>query len=244
MLKYKIIGETFPVVEFKMKRGQEICVNNGGMHWMDNCFEMKTQAGGVKGFFKKAVSGTDSFRNYYTALDDGKFVAGMDFPGTVLPVILNKDESIVLAKQSFMASDVSVEFDIHVQKKIKSGIFSGQGFILQKLTATKNESLAFVQVAGSIVKKTLKPGKALVVQSGGLVGYTQGINMSVQSVKGMKNKLLGGQGFFNTILEGDGEVWVQTFNIDSFVKWTAAETGGTAGAITGAAIGSAIANSN
>ena len=111
---------------------------------------------------------------------------------------------------TFLASEESVKMSIHFKKKLGAGLFGGEGFIMQKL---EGRGLAFVEIDGELVKYNLKAGQQIVVDTGNVAGFSSTVSMDIQSVKGVKNVLFGGEGLFNTVLTGPGEVWLQTMPI-------------------------------
>ncbi len=117
---------------------------------------------------------------------------------------------MILQKSAFLAAEPTVELSIHFRKKLAAGFFGGEGFIMQKLSG---RGTAFVEIDGELVEKTLAPGEKIVVDTGNVAGFTAGVQMDIQQVPGLKNKLLGGEGLFNTVLTGPGIVWLQTMPI-------------------------------
>ena len=119
---------------------------------------------------------------------------------------------MILQKRAFLASTCGIELSIHFSKKLGAGFFGGEGFIMQKLSG---RGLVFVEIDGDIVERTLAPGEQLIVDTGNVAAFECGVNMEIRQVAGLKNKLLGGEGFFNTLLTGPGKVWLQTMPISS-----------------------------
>ena len=115
-----------------------------------------------------------------------------------------------MQKTAFLASEAGVELSIHFNKKAGAGFFGGEGFIMQKLSGS---GTAFVEVDGEIVEYTLGPGEKMIIDTGNVLGFESGVSIDIQQVKGLKNKLLGGEGFFNTVLTGPGKIWLQTMPI-------------------------------
>lgn len=180
----------------------------GSMVWMSPNMEMKTAGGGLGKMFSRAFSGDSMFQNIYTAQGGPGMIAfGSSFPGKILPLTIAPGQEMVLQKNAFLASESSVELSIHFNKKLGSGFFGGEGFIMQHLSGS---GTAFVEVDGELVEYTLAPGQQMVVDTGNVLGFDLGVSIDIQSVPGLKNKLLGGEGLFNTVLTGPGRIWLQT----------------------------------
>ena len=69
-----------------------------------------------------------------------------------------------------------------------------------------------------ILKDRLAAGETLIVDTGNVAGFEIGVSMEIKQVPGLKNKLLGGEGFFNTVLTGPGKVWLQTMPISNVAR--------------------------
>ena len=119
---------------------------------------------------------------------------------------------MILQKSAFLAAQPGVELSIHFNKKFSTGLFGGEGFIMQRLSGS---GLAFAEIDGDLVEYELQAGQQIVVDTGNVAGFTAGVQMEIQQVPGMKNKLLGGEGLFNTLLTGPGRIWLQTMPISS-----------------------------
>ena len=112
-----------------------------------------------------------------------------------------------MQKSGFLASEKTVELSVHIQKKLGAGFFGGEGFIMQKLSGY---GIAFVEFDGAVLEYDLAPGQSMVLDTGYLAAMEASCKMEIQQVAGLKNKLLGGEGFFNTVISGPGKVWIQT----------------------------------
>ena len=183
---------------------------SGAMIWMSPNMEMSTRGGGIGKMFSRAFSGENLFQNVYTAHGQGLITFGSSFPGEILPLDIAPDREVILQKSSFLASEAGVSMSIHFNRKLGAGFFGGEGFIMQRLSGYGK---AFAEIAGDLMEYTLDYGRQLVVSTGNLVGFEPSVQMDIRQVPGIKNKLFGGEGFFNTILTGPGKVWVQTTSI-------------------------------
>jgi len=210
-MNYEIKGGVFPVVECQLARGEQMITEKGSMVWMSPNMEMETKGGGVGKMFSKAFSGESMFQNIYTAQGGPGYIAfGSSFPGKILAVEIGPGQELIVQKSAFLAAETGVELSIHFNKKLGAGFFGGEGFIMQKLSG---RGIAFVEIDGELEIRDLAPGEQLLVDTGNLAGMMGGVTMDIQQVKGLKNKLLGGEGFFNTVLTGPGRVWLQTMPI-------------------------------
>ena len=203
-------GGNFPVVVCQLESGEKMITEKGSMVWMSPNMEMETVGGGLGKMFSKAFSGESMFQNIYTARGEGLIAFGSSFPGMILPLEVAPGREYILQKTAFLASEAGVELSIHFNKKAGAGFFCGEGFIMQKLSGS---GTAFVEVDGEIVEYTLGPGEKMIIDTGNVLGFESGVSIDIQQVKGLKNKLLGGEGFFNTVLTGPGKIWLQTMPI-------------------------------
>ena len=117
-----------------------------------------------------------------------------------------------MQKSAFLASEENVKLSIHFNKKAGAGFFGGEGFIMQKLSGS---GVVFAEVDGDLVEYELGAGQQMVIDTGNVMGFESSVSIDIQQVKGLKNKLLGGEGFFNTVLTGPGKIWLQTMPISS-----------------------------
>lgn len=209
-MRYEIQGGAFPIVVCRLSGGEQMITEKGSMVWMSPNIQMETQGGGLGRMFSKAFSGESMFQNIYTARGDGMITFGSSFPGQIKAVDFGPGREMILQKNAFLAAEAGVELSIHFNKKLGPGFFGGEGFILQRLSGS---GTAFVEIDGALVEYELGSGERLVVDTGNVAGFTPGVEMDIQQVPGLKNKLLGGEGLFHTILTGPGRVWLQTMPI-------------------------------
>ena len=214
-MQYEIKGGTFPVVICQLASGEQMVTESGSMVWMSPNMQMETKGGGLGKMFSKAFSGESMFQNIYTARGNGMIAFGSSFPGRIIPLQVSPGREMILQKKAFLAGEPGVELSIHFNKKFGAGFFGGEGFIMQRLSGN---GMAFVEVDGDLMEYELQPGQQLVVDTGNIVGFTAGVHMDIQSVPGIKNALLGGEGLFNTVLTGPGRVWLQTMTIEKVAQ--------------------------
>ena len=211
-MRYEIKGGAFPVVVCELADGEQMITEKGSMVWMSPNMQMDTRGGGLGKMFSKAFSGESMFQNIYTARGAGMITFGSSFPGQIKAVTIAPRQDMILQKTAFLAAEPGVELSIHFNKKLGTGLFGGEGFIMQRLSGS---GVAFAEIDGELVEYELREGQQIVVDTGNVAGFTAGVKMEIQQVPGMKNKLLGGEGLFNTLLTGPGRVWLQTMPISS-----------------------------
>ena len=210
-MEYKIIGEPMPIVTCELEAGESMFTERGSMVWMSPNMEMQTNAGGLGKAFGRMFSGESIFQNIYTARGGrGSISFGSSFPGAIRAVEITPDRPIIVQKSAFLAATSGVELSVFFQKKIGAGFFGGEGFIMQKLSG---RGLAFLEIDGSAVEHELAAGERLIVDTGYLAMMSESCSIDIQSVKGVKNVLFGGEGLFNTVLTGPGRIWLQTMPI-------------------------------
>lgn len=209
-MQYELKGGVFPVVVCQLADGEKMITEKGSMVWMTPNMEMETSGGGLGKMFSKAFSGESMFQNIYTARGAGMITFGSSFPGRILAFDVAPGREYILQKTAFLASEAGVQLSIHFNKKFGAGLFGGEGFIMQRLSGS---GTAFVEVDGELVEYTLEPGQQMIVDTGNVLGFESSVSIDIQQVKGIKNKLLGGEGFFNTVLTGPGKIWLQTMPI-------------------------------
>ena len=119
---------------------------------------------------------------------------------------------MIFQKSAFLACEAGVQLSVHFHKKVASGLFGGEGFVLQKVSG---QGVAFAEFDGHVVEYELQPGQQIVIDTGHLAAMTASCQMDIQTVPGVKNMLFGGEGLFNTVITGPGRVWLQTMPISN-----------------------------
>ncbi len=207
-MKYNLVGEPMPVVICDLESGEQMTTQKGSMVWMSPNMTMETKAGGFGKALGRMFSGETMFQNIYTAQGGPGMIAfAACVPGSIRAVEISPDKPVVIQKSAFLAAETGVELSVFFQKKASAGFFSGEGFIMQKLSG---HGMAFLEIDGFAVEYELAAGQQLVVDTGNLAMCDATCSIDIQSVKGMKNKLLGGEGFFHTVITGPGKVVLQT----------------------------------
>lgn len=214
-MNYEIKGENLPVVICQLEENETMICQKGGMSWMSPNMEMETSGKAAGGFFSRMVSGESAFVNKYTAKGHAGMIAfASRFPGAIKAVKITAKEPVLVQKMGFLACTEGVTLSA-VVNNLGTGLFGGEGFIMQKLSG---EGMAFVEVDGAVVEYELQQGESILVDTGHLAMLDVSCQMEVRSVKGLKNKFLGGEGLFNTVVHGPGRVVLQTMPITGLVK--------------------------
>ena len=208
-MQYEIVGGSFPAVVCRLEANEAMHCQSNGMSWMSPNMEMETNTGGGLGkLFGRAISGESLFRCTYTARGGKGLIAfGSTMPGQILPVEITPQRSIVAQKTAFLAMERGVDMSIFFQKKMGSGFFGGEGFIMERFSGS---GMAFLEIAGSLVEYDLDAGQTIVIDTGYLAAMDETCSIDIQMVRGVKNVLFGGEGLFNTRITGPGHIWLQT----------------------------------
>ena len=186
------------------------------MVWMTDGMEMQTSAGGLGKAFGRMFSGESMFQNIYTCrAGQGMIAFASSFPGAIRAVEITPNMPVIAQKSAFLAATPGVDLSIHFQKKVGAGFFGGEGFIMQKLSG---HGMAFLEIDGSAVEYTLAPGQQIIVDTGNLAMVDATCQIDIQTVRGAKNVLFGGEGLFNTVVTGPGRVVLQTMALPAFAS--------------------------
>lgn len=218
---YRIYGSETQFVEVELDQGESAVAEAGAMMYKTSSVEMATIFGdgsegssGIMGKLlgagKRWITGESLFTTIFTQQDAGKGVVAFaaPFPGTILPLNLaDYGGKLICQKDSFLAGSKGVSIGLHFQKKILTGLFGGEGFVLQKLEGT---GLVFVHMGGSIRKIELRSGERLDVDTGCLAAMTAGVDFDIRRAGGLKSMLFGGEGVFFATVTGPGTVWLQS----------------------------------
>lgn len=210
-MDYKVIGEPLPAVICDLAAGEKIVTEGGAMSWMTPNMKMETSAGGLGKAFGRLFSGESIFMNHYTAQGGpGQIAFASSFPGSIRAIDVG-EKPMIVQKRAFLASEPTVELSVFFQKKLGAGLFGGEGFIMQKLTG---KGIAFIEIDGNAVEYDLEAGQQMIVDTGYLAAMDATCSIDIQTVPGVKNMLLGGEGLFNTVVKGPGKIILQTMPIN------------------------------
>ena len=213
-MKYQIVGDTLPAVICQLEPGEKMITEGGGMSWMSPNMLMETTSnGGIGSMIGRMFSGEKAFQNVYTAQGgEGMIAFASCFPGSIRAFEIAPGQEMILQKSAFLAGEVGIEMSVFFNKKLGTGFFGGEGFIMQRISG---QGTVFAEFDGHVVEYELAPGQKIVVDTGHLAAMTASCQMDIRSVPGVKNMLFGGEGIFNTIITGPGRVWLQTMPISN-----------------------------
>lgn len=213
-MKYQIVGDTLPAVICQLEPGEKMITEGGGMSWMSPNMLMETTSnGGIGSMIGRMFSGEKAFQNVYTAQGgEGMIAFASCFPGSIRAFEIAPGQEMILQKSAFLAGEVGIEMSVFFNKKLGTGFFGGEGFIMQRISG---QGIVFAEFDGHVVEYELAPGQQIVVDTGHLAAMTASCQMDIRSVPGVKNMLFGGEGIFNTIITGPGRVWLQTMPISN-----------------------------
>jgi uncharacterized protein (TIGR00266 family) len=176
--------------------------------------DTSTDGGLLKGL-GRVLSGDTLFFNFFTAESDNQQIGFSSCtPGKIMPIRLDGSNTIIGQKNSFLAAEESVDVDIHFRNKLGSGIFGGEGFILQKFTGT---GMVFLEIDGEVIEHDLQPGEKLLLDPGHVAAMEDTVDFDIEMVSGAKN-ILFGEGLFFAKVQGPGKVWIQTMPISKLAE--------------------------
>lgn len=210
-MKYEINNQPFTVLTLRMEQGEKIKCQSGAMAWMSPGIRMETNTGGIGGMFKKAIVGESLALNHYTADQAGELTLAKRCPGDIMTFNIG-ETPIIAQKTSFLASTEGVDMEVVVQKKVATGFFGGEGFLMEKYSGA---GYAWIEVDGSVQERELAAGESMVIDSGYVAAMDATCDIDIQTVSGVANVVLGGEGLFNTVVTGPGRVWLQTMPISA-----------------------------
>jgi uncharacterized protein (TIGR00266 family) len=223
-IDYRIAGEEMQCVEIELDPQETVISEPGSFMMMDDGIQMETlfgdgsgKEGGLMGKLfsagKRLLTGENLFMTTYTNIAGGKkrVTFAAPYPGKIVPMDLSLLRGrMICQKDSFLCAAKGVSVGIEFQRKLGTGLFGGEGFIMQKL---EGDGMAFVHAGGHIIERELKDRELLKIDTGCIVAFTSTINYDIQFIGGIKNTIFGGEGLFYATLIGPGKVWIQSLPI-------------------------------
>ncbi len=222
-IDFVIHGAEMQFVEIELDPEESAVAEAGAMMYKDPSIQLDTVFGDgshndttggfmdkLLGAGKRLITGESMFTTVFTHQGQGKahVAFGAPFPGNIIPITLpNVDGVLICQKDSFLCAAKGVSIGVHFQKKILTGLFGGEGFIMQRL---EGDGMVFVHAGGTVVERELKAGEVLHVDTGCIVAFTQTVEFDIQQVGGIKSALFGGEGLFFANLRGPGKIWLQS----------------------------------
>ena len=239
-IDFEIKGQELQFLEIELDPGESAVAEAGAMVWKDASVQMSTVFGdgrGAEGGFmgkllgagKRLVTGESLFTTVFTHQGQGKARVAFSapVPGAILAIKLDQvGGSLICQKDSFLAAARGVSIGVHFQRKILTGLFGGEGFIMQHLSG---DGWVFVQMGGTIVERQLAPGEELHVDTGCIAAMTADVDFDIQAVGGVKSMLFAGEGAFFARLRGPGRVWIQSLPFARLAGRMLAAAGSTGG---------------
>lgn len=224
-IDFRIYGEEMQYVEVELDPEETAIAEAGSFMMMDDGIQMQTifgdgskaQTGGLLGKLmsagKRVLTGESLFMTAYTNVGHGKKKVSFasPYPGKIIPLdLMELGGRVICQKDAFLCAAKGVSVGIALQRRLGTGLFGGEGFIMQKL---EGDGFAFMHAGGHVFSRTLAPGEMIKVDTGCVVGYTQEINFDIQFIGGIKNSIFGGEGLFFATLRGPGKVWLQSLPV-------------------------------
>ena len=209
-MEYFVEGESLPVLKIRLSAGESVCCEGGAMSWMDQGIKMQTQSGGLGKMLGRMITKESAFGNVYYAEAPGEIAFASKFPGSIKAVEVTPNMGIVVQKGSFLASVGNIDSRVFFQQSIGGGFFGGEGFLMREYTGS---GIVFLEVDGSAHEYDLAPGESKIVDTGHVAAMSSGCSLRVETVKGVKNVLFGGEGLFNTVVTGPGKVVLQSMPV-------------------------------
>jgi uncharacterized protein (TIGR00266 family) len=216
-MRYTIQGTTLQTLDIFLNSGESIFTESGGMAWMKGNIDMSTTTrGGLLKGLARSLAGESLFLTSYTCKSGEAMITFTpEAPGSILPVELGANESRICQKDAFMVAQDSVSLEIHFRRKLGSGFFGGEGFVLQKLTGP---GIAWAEIAGEVREYYLPAGETMKVDPGHIAMYEPSVNYDITRVKGVKNIFFGGEGLFLASLTGPGRIWLQSLPLSNLAS--------------------------
>lgn len=226
---YRIIGESIQIVEVELDARETVVAEAGTMLYMEQGITFETKMGDgsdpAQGVLSKILSagsrlltGESLFMTHFTHQGSGKarVAFAAPYPGTVLPIDLQKchNNEIIVQKDGFLCAALGTKISITFNKKLGSGLFGGEGFILQKL---QGDGQAFVHAGGTVIEKELR-NETLRVDTSCIVAFEPQVNYDIERAGGLKSMIFGGEGIFLATLQGSGKVWLQSMPIRKLIQ--------------------------
>jgi len=224
-IDYKIVGEEMQYVEIELDPNETAIAESGSFMMMDDGIQMQTifgdgsqnQGSGLLGKLlgagKRLLVGESLFMTAFTNTAYGKKHVSFasPYPGKIIPLDLQQlGGKVICQKDAFLCAAKGVSVGIDFQRRLGTGIFGGEGFIMEKL---EGDGMAFVHAGGHVFAKELQPGELVKIDTGCLVALTQTVHYDIQFIGGIRNSIFGGEGLFFATLRGPGKVWIQTLPV-------------------------------
>jgi uncharacterized protein (TIGR00266 family) len=208
---------SFAVARVDLAPGEAVRAESGAMMTMapDVKMDAKMEGGFMKSLKRSVLAGESLFITTYTAGGNGGFVdVAAYLPGDLLTFDLAPDRALFLTKGSWLASAATVELD--TKWGGFKNVFGGEGGFLVRCSG---HGTIVTSCYGALEVWSLQAGERLVVDSGHLVAYQDGVQMQTRMVdKGVMKTVKSGEGLIMEFT-GPGQVWTQTRSPGMLVSW-------------------------
>ncbi len=232
-IDYKLIGDDMQAVIITLDPGEAVQAEAGAMMFMEDEITMDTGTGGgvMKGI-KRVLSGESFFITTFVNQSKKKknLAFSAPFPGKILALNLKEIGTLLCQRDAYLCSAYGIDISVAFTKRLGAGFFGGEGFILQKLTG---DGLAFIHAGGTLLKKTLKNGERIRVDTGCIVAFEECVDYDIEFVGGLKTAFFGGEGLFFAALSGPGTIYMQTLPFSRLADRVISAVGKTRGEMRG-----------
>lgn len=214
-MKYKMISGIQPAVTCSLEKDEAIYAQKGAFAWMDSGIQMTTHIPGPVGYLSRKIRNESILQHKFVAKSSGSVTLTAKRPGVIKGFLISDNNEIVLQRSAFLAAQDSVRMHVFLQKKIRTGLFAGDGFVFEKASGA---GYIFAEFDGNIWNRHLEEGEKIIVDTGRLAAFTLSCNIDIKPVSGISNLALGGNGFFHTTITGPGIVWLQTMSFQDYIS--------------------------
>jgi uncharacterized protein (TIGR00266 family) len=251
-MQTRIQGTTMPVLDVRLEPNESVFSESGELSWMTSSIQMTTHTqmgggGGIFGALKRVAGGGSLFMTEYRAMGAaGEVSFATKVPGHIVPLEITPGSEYMIHRHGFLCATTQVTIGVGFQQSLGAGIFGGNGFLLQRVGG---QGTAWLELSGELILKTLAPGEVLRVHPGHVGAFEASVGFQITTVPGIKNMIFGGDGIFLAVLQGPGQVWLQTLPISRLAHQIAEyiprgesrQTGSAAGgAVIGGIVGSIL----
>jgi len=247
-MQSRITGTTMPVLEFVLEPNESVISEAGELSWMGSSIQMTTHTqfgggGGLFGVLKRVAGGGSIFMTEFRAIGAaGEVAFATKLPGHMVPVEVSPGHEYMIHRHGFLCATPQIQISVGFQQSLGAGIFGGSGFLLQHLSG---QGTAWLELSGELVVRDLQAGETLFVHPGHVGAFQSSVSFQITTVRGIKNLIFGGDGFFLAQLTGPGRIWLQTLPIaklahaiDQYLPHDARAT--TEGGVVGGIVGSIL----
>ncbi len=213
-MQYEINGTVMPTLDITLQAGETVFTERGGMAWMSGKIKMdtSTQGGLLKGIGRRLAGESFFMTTYRCESGQAMITFTPEAPGTILPFELTAGQTLICQKDAFMCAQESVNVEMHFRKKLGTGLFGGEGFILQKVSGP---GTVFLEITGEVREYDLQAGQQMNIDPGHIALFEPSVKYDLERVKGVKNIFFAGEGLFLAKLTGPGHIWLQSMPLSN-----------------------------